>query len=249
MAHSRGVTLMGKQLRQQRRGKGSSTFEAKHKGIEAAYAAIDERQRNDKARAQIVDLLKESGRSSILALLRLEDGSTGYVIAAEGVSVGQDIELGKNASVDVGNVLPLASVPEGCPVFNIEALPGDGGKMVKGSGVYALLVNKDKKGVQVKLPSGKIRVFKLESRATVGCSAGGGRKEKPRLKAGTSFHFMAARSRHYPGLRGVAMNALDHPFGGSQHHPGKSKSTSKNAPPGRKVGSIASKRTGRRKKN
>ena len=63
------------------------------------------------------------------------------------------------------------------------------------------------------------------------------------------FHFMAAKSRHYPGLRGVAMNASDHPFGGSQHHAGKSKSTSRNAPPGRKVGSIASKRTGRKKKN
>ena len=240
---------MGKALRQQRRGKGGSTFEAKHKGIKASYNSLDEKQRKDKVRAQVLDLVKESGRSSILALIGFEDGSTNHVIAAEGISVGQEIEFGKKAEANIGNVLPLERIPEGCPIFNIEEVPGDGGKAVKGTGVYGLIINRDKKGAYVKLPSGKTKQFKLESRATIGCSACGGRKEKPRIKAGNSFHFMAARSRHYPRLRGVAMNASDHPFGGAQHHAGKSKSTSRNAPPGRKVGSIASKRTGRKKKN
>lgn len=240
---------MGNQLRQQRRGKGGPTFEAKHKGIKSSYNNLDEKQSNEIVKAQIIDLIKESGRSSILSLIKFEDGSTNYVIAAEGVSVGQELEFGKNASIVIGNVLPLTGIPEGCPIFNIEAIPGDGGKMVRGTGVYALLVNKTKKGGLVKLPSGKTKTFKLESRATIGCSACGGRKEKPRVKAGNKYHFMAAKSRHYPTLRGVAMNASDHPFGGAQHHPGKSKSTSRHAPPGRKVGSIASKRTGRRKKN
>lgn len=240
---------MGKNLRQQRRGKGSPTFEAKHCGITASYNNLDEKQAGEKAFAQVLDLVKESGRNAILALVKFEDGNTNYVIAAEGVAIGQQLEFGKKAGIAIGNVLPLESVPEGCPIFNLEIIPGDGGKMVKGTGVYALLVNRDKKSAYVKLPSGKTRAFSPLSRATVGCSAGGGRPDKPRLKAGANFHFMAAKSRHYPGLRGVSMNAVDHPFGGSAHHPGKSKSSPRGAPPGRKVGDIASKRTGRRKKN
>ncbi len=240
---------MGKQLRQQRRGKGGPTFEAKHKGIKASYSDLDKRQAEEKVAGQVLDLEKDSGRNGVLALVGFEDGSTNYVVAAEGLSVGQELEFGKKAKIDIGNVLPLGSMPEGCPIFNIELVPGDGGKLVRGTGVYALLVNRDRKAAYVKLPSGKKRAFSLESRATIGCSACGGRKEKPRLKAGNAFHFMAAKSRHYPGLRGVAMNAVDHPFGGSQHHAGKSKSTGRNAPPGRKVGNIASKRTGRKKKN
>ena len=240
---------MGKNLRQQRRGKGGPTYEAKHKGLKASYNNVNESQVQGKQFAQVIELVKESGRSSVLALLDFDDGSTGYVVAAEGLAVGQRLEFGSKASIGIGNVLPLKSIPEGCPVFGIEAVPGDGGKMVKGTGVYALLVSRDKKLAYAKLPSGKKRPFSLECRATIGCSACGGRKDKPRVKAGSNFYFMAARSRHYPTVRGVAMNALDHPFGGAQHHPGKSKSSSRNAPPGRKVGDIASKRTGRRKKN
>lgn len=240
---------MGKRLRQQRRGKGSPTFEAKHRGTSTGYTGISQEQEEGKERGQVLDILKEAGRSNLLAKIGLEDGNTSHIIAAEGIAVGQEIEFGKKAGISIGNVLPLKSIPEGCPVFNIELEPGDGGKLVKGTGAYALLVNKSRKAANVKLPSGQTKQLNLESRATIGCSAGGGRKEKPRIKAGNAHHFMAARSRHYPRLRGVAMNALDHPFGGAQHHPGKSKSTSRNAPPGRKVGSIASKRTGRKKKN
>ncbi len=240
---------MGSRLKQQRRGKGGSTFRAKNKGIKASYNNVDEKQAKEKIAAQVLELKKESGRNAILALVKFEDNSTNYVIAAEGLAVGQSLEFGKKAEIGIGNVLPLANIPEGCPIFNLELVPGDGGKMVKGTGVYALLVNKDRKVAQIKMPSGKTKLFNPNSRATIGCSAGGGRPDKPRVKAGNMFHFMAAKSRHYPGLRGVAMNASDHPFGGSQHHAGKSKSTSRNAPPGRKVGSIASKRTGRKKKH
>ncbi|MBN2066889.1 MAG: 50S ribosomal protein L2 [Candidatus Diapherotrites archaeon] len=240
---------MGRRLRQQRRGRGTSTFRAKGKGIKAEYVSLNEKQRNSSVEGQVLDLIKESGRNSILALIKFEDGSTNYVIAAEGLSVGQSISYGKKSAIAIGNVLPLNEVPEGCPVFDIELEPGDGGKLVKGTGVYALLVTKGQKTANVKLPSGKTIELDLASRATIGCSAGGGRKEKPMIKAGTKFHLMASKSRAYLHARGVAMNAVDHPFGGSQHHAGKSKSTSRHAPPGRKVGNIASKRTGRRKKN
>ena len=239
---------MGKRLKQQRRGKGGSTYKAKGRGIKAEYVSINDKQKNGTFTAQVMDLVKETGRNAVLALMKFEDGSTNHVIAAEGLQVGKGIAFGKDAEIEIGNVLPLSRIPEGCPIFDIEKEPGDGGKMAKGSGVYALLVSKDAKKVFVKLPSGRTVSINPESRATIGCSAGGGRQEKPMIKAGTKFHFMKARSRHYPRNRGVAMNPPDHPFGGSQHHAGKSKSTSRDAPPGRKVGDIASKRTGRKRK-
>ncbi len=239
---------MGKRLRQQRRGRGTSTFRAKRRGIKAEYVSLNEKQRASSLQGQVIDLLKESGRNSILALVMFEDDSTNYVIAAEGMAVGQSVAFGRNAAIAIGNVLPLAGIPEGCPIFDIEKEPGDGGKLARGSGAYALLVSRDNRHAYVKLPSGKTLALNPANRATIGCSAGGGRKEKPMVKAGNRFHFMAARSRHYPSVRGVAMNPPDHPFGGSQHHAGKSKSSSRHAPPGRKVGSIASKRTGRRKR-
>ena len=88
-----------------------------------------------------------------------------------------------------------------------------------------------------------------ECRATIGCVGGGGRKDKPFVKAGKRWHAMRAKHKKHPYPRAVAMNALNHPFGGANHHPGKSKSTSRHAAPGRKVGDIASRRTGRRKKS
>ncbi|MFA4907991.1 MAG: 50S ribosomal protein L2, partial [archaeon] len=151
--------------------------------------------------------------------------------------------------ITVGNIMALQELPEGCPIFNIERIPGDGGSLVRASGLYGLVMSKEKNRVFVKLPSGKIIALNPAARATIGCSAGGGRKEKPMVKAGTAHMLAKARGRAYPVVRGVAMNPPSHPFGGSQHHPGKSKSTARSAPPGRKVGAIASKRTGRRKKN
>ena len=145
-------------------------------------------------------------------------------------------------------ILALKDLIEGCPVYNIEKFPGDGGSLVRSSGSYALIVTKDKKAVYVKMPSGKTMQLNPEARASIGISGAGGRKEKPFVKAGKKYKAMKARHKKYPTVRGIAMNAKDHPFGGANHHPGKSKSTARRAAPGRKVGDIASKRTGRVKK-
>ena len=102
--------------------------------------------------------------------------------------------------------------------------------------------------VIIKLPSGKNILVNGRCRATVGEVAGGGRKEKPFLRAGTRHHAMRASGRVYPRMRGIAMAVVYHPFGGGRHqHPGKSTSTSRNAPPGRKVGLIAPRKTGRKR--
>lgn len=107
---------------------------------------------------------------------------------------------------------------------------------------------KDNKNATIKMPSGNMIKLPLDVRATIGNVSCGGRQDKPMVKAGNKFYAMKAKKKMWPRVRGVKMNAVDHPFGGASHHPGKSKSTSRNAPPGRKVGAIASTRTGRRKK-
>jgi large subunit ribosomal protein L2 len=240
---------MGKRRVQQRRGKGSSVFRAKARGECAAYVSYSEEQKQGAARGQVIGLIKENGGNRVLARVLFEGNAVESTIAAEGLVVGQAVEYGSKAVIGIGNTLPLSALPEGCPVFNVEKQPGDGGKLVRGTGGYALLVSKDNSTAYLKMPSGKTLAVNPLCRATIGCVAGGGRTEKPLVKAGNKWKSMRAKSRRYPVTRGVAMNPVAHPFGGGQHHPGKSESTSRGAHPGRKVGHIASKRTGRRKKN
>lgn len=236
---------MGKRLISQRAGKGSHTFKAKLKGINAKYL----NQKEALITGEVTDLIKESGRNAIIVEITFTNGDKEYVPAAEGIYLGQKIQQGKGATVEIGNVLYLEELPEGCPIFNIEKISKDGGLFVRASGSYALLMAKDAKKATIKMPSGGMITLPLDVRATVGNISCGGRTEKPLVKAGNMFHLMRAKRKMYPRVRGSKMNAVDHPFGGASHHPGKSKSTSRNAPPGRKVGAIASRRTGRKKKN
>lgn len=240
---------MGRRLRSQRLGSGRPLYRAGQRGIaDASYMDLDDRQKQGIVLGEVIGLCNDPARSSVLAEVLSGDGSTFYTIAAEGIVVSEVVEAGKRAELRIGSIMPLGSIPEGCPVFNIEKTPGDGGALVRASGLYALVMTRDAGGVHVKMPSGKTAMINPGCRATVGCAAAGGRPEKPFVKAGNKYHAMHARGKPYPKVRGVAMNPVDHPFGGSQHHVGKSKSTSRHAPAGRKVGAIASRRTGRRKR-
>ncbi|MFA6268653.1 MAG: 50S ribosomal protein L2 [archaeon] len=237
---------MGKRLISQRSGRGTHTFKAKHRGINAQYLM---QSSEELLKGEITDLIKENGRHAIVAEITFADGKKENIISAEGVYLGQRIEQGKGAAVDTGNISFLSDLPEGCPIFAIERIAGDGGTMIKSSGSYALLMAKDSKKITVKMPSGNLITLPLDVRATIGNVSCGGRHDKPQVKAGNMFFLMKSKRKMYPRVRGVKMNAVDHPFGGAAHKPGKSKSTSRNAPPGRKVGAIASSRTGRKKKN
>lgn len=240
---------MGRRLRSQRLGAGRSVYRSAQSGIaEVNYINIDDAQKNGVIRGEIVEFFHDPARSGILAKIRFENNLEAYVIAAEGLVVGDSVETGSKAGLRIGNILPVGNVVEGCPVFNIEKNPGDGGEFARASGLYALVMTRDSSSVYVKMPSGKTLRVSPDCRATIGCAAGGGRPDKPFVKAGAKYWAMRARGKHYPKVRGVAMNPVDHPFGGSQHHVGKSKSTSRHAAPGRMVGAIASKRTGRRKR-
>ncbi len=241
---------MGRRIIAQKRGSGRPTWRATiHSKADVNYPSFSLQQKDSFVRAQVIDFTADPVRYAVLAEVVLEDGSKSFLTAAEGLKLGQQIQIGKKAELEIGNVLTLSEIPEGCPIFAVEKIPGDGGQLIRSSGVYGLIVTKDSSQAFIKMPSGKILPVSLSGRATIGNVCGGGRVDKPFVKAGVKFHLMKAKSRKYPRVRGVAMNVLDHPFGGSQHHPGKSKSTSRHAAPGRKVGAIASSRTGRRKKN
>ncbi|MDD3975748.1 MAG: 50S ribosomal protein L2 [Candidatus ainarchaeum sp.] len=234
---------MGRRLKLQRRGKGSPKYKS------TIHAKVDIRYNHFKelVKAQVIEMITDPVRSAPIAKILLETGQTDYVICSEGLLTGQKLEFGQGASQKVGNVLFLEDIAPGTQIFNIEKNFGDGGKFVRASGQSAVLVSKKEKAM-VKLPSGQLKTFPLGVRATIGVVAASGRTNKPFVTAGSKFHAMKAKSKPYPRVRGVAMNPVDHPFGGFQHHVGHSKSTSRHAPAGRKVGSIASKRTGRKKK-
>ncbi len=235
---------MGQRIRGQRRGRGGSTFQApSHRyKTDARHGTTED---DETLVGEVVEIEHDPARSAPVALVSFADEQR-YVLVPEGIGVGDELQVGVSAEIAQGNTLPLAEIPEGVPVCNVEARPGDGGKFARASGVNATLITHDRNAAVVQLPSGEVKRLDPRCRATIGVVAGGGRTEKPFVKAGKKFHKVKSRGTVWPRVRGVAMNAVDHPFGGGgRQHPGRPKSVSKNAPPGRKVGDFSSRRTGR----
>jgi large subunit ribosomal protein L2 len=238
---------MGKRILIQRRGKGGIQFRAPSQG-KIAPATYPAGLGSEIQSGAVVALTHERGRGAPLMRLQFADGGHSFVPAVVGVGVGSRLEFGQRASLQPGNVLPLRDIPEGTQVCNLERSPGGGGQLARVSGASALVLSQTPAGALVRLPSGKSTLLRGECRAMVGVVAGGGRREKPFLRAGSRFHAMRAKGHMYPRVRGIAMAAVYHPFGGGRHqHPGKSTSTPRNAPPGRKVGLIAPRKTGRKR--
>ncbi len=237
---------MGKRIISQNRGKGTPTYRAPSHKYKADIKHL--RFTDATIAAKIIDIQHDPARNGPVALVQLPDGSKEYVLAVEGLGTGDVIHAGPEVEIAAGNTTFLRNIPEGTPVCNIEAQPGDGGKFVRASGTFGLIVSREEDKVLVQMPSGKLKWFHPNCRATIGVVAGGGRTDKPFVKAGKKYHKMKSKAAKWPRVRGVAMNAVDHPFGGGKHqHVGKPKTVSRNAPPGRKVGSIAARRTGVRR--
>lgn len=233
---------MGKNLIQQRRGKGTTRFRApdfRYKG---------EIKMLNKSSYVVKNLVRCPGHSAPLIEAEYNDRSTSLLIAPEGISVGDKVDL-TSQEVKPGNIIALKDIPEGTSVFCIEAKPGDGGKFVRGSGSFAKVVGKSSNNVTLLLPSKKQKAFHPNCRAMIGVAAGGGRVEKPLLKAGKKHHIMKSKNKYYPVVSGSAMNAVAHPFGNKRtSRKSKARPAPRNAPPGRKVGMIRPRRSGRRNK-
>jgi len=162
------------------------------------------------------------------------------------MSTGQFVYCGKRAVINVGNVLPLSALPEGTIVCNVEEKSGDRGTLARTSGNYATVIGHDNDGTsRLRLPSGAKKSVSSEARATVGIVAGGGRIDKPLLKAGRAHHKFKVKRNSWPRTRGVAMNPVDHPHGGGNHqHIGHASTVARSSVPGQKAGLIAARRTG-----
>lgn len=223
---------MGRLLTQQKRGKGGPGYRVPKPSFRPR---IDYRN----VPGKVVDILKYRLMNAPLAKILYEDDNIGYLIAPSGMRVGESVE---------NIVQPLSDIPIGSPVFGMETTPNSGPKLCRTSGSFAILLSKDKKNAVVQLPSRKTKKLSASCKAMIGFPAGEGRTDKPWAKAGKRYHARRARGKPSHRTSGIKMNAVDHPFGGQAKKIGKSKSTSRNASPGQKVGSISSKRTGRKKK-
>ncbi len=246
---------MGKRLIQQRRGRGTLTYKSpgfrfRGKAVLPSESGI------------VGDIIHCAGHTAPLLEVIAPDGNVTCAIAPEGIKVHDpvavmaaaaaesesSIQEGIQASKQAGSVLPLQSIPEGTLIYNVEIHPGDGGKLCRSSGAAARVVAKLGNMVIIKLPSKKEKTLSGACRAAVGTVAGAGRLEKPFLTAGARYKKMRARNKLYPKVCGISMNAVDHPFGGGGSHvKGRPTQSPRSAPPGRKVGKIAPRRTGRKR--
>ena len=236
---------MGKRTLVRRRGKAGKQFRAITVG-KIAPAKYPNFKSNERQSGTVIDIIHERGRDAPLAKIHFDNDLVSYVPAPEGTSVGSKVEVGIGAIANARNILSLESIPDGTLICNIEKNFGDGGKLIKSAGSSALVFAHGSEGVTIKFPSGKFLTINAKCRAMIGVIAGAGRKEKPFLKAGNRAKYMQAHGRLYPTVRGIAQAAVFHPHGGGRHqHIGRQSSVGRTTPPGRKVGIISPRKTGR----
>ena len=180
-------------------------------GHKRLYRVIDFKRNKDNIPATVASIEYDPNRSARIALLHYLDGEKTYILAPEGLRVGDRIESGVNADIKAGNTLPLRNIPLGTHVHNIELHKGHGGQLARGAGGYAQLIAKEGKYAQLKLPSGEVRMILLDCRATVGQV---GNLDHENVSVGKAGR--ACWTGRKPHVRGVAMNPVDHPLGGGE---------------------------------
>ncbi|PWJ43073.1 50S ribosomal protein L2 [Sediminitomix flava] len=180
-------------------------------GHKKRYRIIDFKRNKHGVAATVVGIEYDPNRTARIALLEYADGEKTYIIAPEGLQVGQTLMSGEEATPDVGNALPLSKIPVGTIIHNIELKPGKGASMVRSAGGYAQLLGRKGKYATIKLPSGETRLVLVTCYATIGTVSNGDHMNVRLGKAGRS-RWLGVR----PRTRGVAMNPVDHPMGGGE---------------------------------
>ncbi|MBN2370357.1 MAG: 50S ribosomal protein L2 [Vicinamibacteria bacterium] len=194
-----------------RNNKGRITIWFRGGGHKRRYRAIDFKRDKREIPARVAAIEYDPNRSARLALLHYADGEKRYILCPDGVHVGQTIIAGEQADILPGNCLPLAAIPSGTFIHNIELRPGKGGQLVRSAGTVAQLVAREGEYAQVKLPSGEIRAINVACVATIGQVGNIDHKNVSIGKAGRS-RWLGRR----PHNRGVTMNPVDHPHGGGE---------------------------------
>ena len=180
-------------------------------GNRQKYRIIDFKRKKDNIVATVIGIEYDPNRTSNIALIQYEDGEKAYILAPVGLKDGDKIVSGENVDIKPGNCLPIANIPVGTLIHNIELNPGQGGKMVKAAGGEAQLMAKEGEYAHIRLPSGEMRLVRAKCRATIGTI---GNTDHSNVKIGK-----AGRTRHMgvrPTVRGSVMNPVDHPHGGGE---------------------------------
>ncbi len=179
-------------------------------GNKQKYRLIDFKRNGDET-AKVLGIEYDPNRTSYIALIENEAGKKSYIIAPNGLTDGDVVSTGANADIKPGNVLPISSIPVGTIIHNIELYPGKGAQLVRSAGAFAQLMAKENGTAQVRLPSGEVRIVRLDCKATIGQV---GNLEHETIKLGK-----AGKTRHKgirPTVRGSVMNPCDHPHGGGE---------------------------------
>ena len=194
-----------------RNNTGKMTMRYMGGGHKKRYRLIDFKRDKDNMEATVKSIEYDPNRSARIALVVYADGEKRYIIAPEKIEVGQKIMSGESVAPENGNTLPLANIPLGTDVHNIELKPGKGGMLARSAGSYGTLTSRDGKYAIIKLPSGESRMVLTTCRATIGVTSNGDHGLEKSGKAGRS-RWKGRR----PRVRGVAMNPVDHPMGGGE---------------------------------
>jgi large subunit ribosomal protein L2 len=186
---------------------------ARHRGggAKRRYRVIDFKRRKDGVPARVAAIEYDPNRSAYIALLHYVDGAKSYILAPNRLRVGMIVESGPQADITVGNALPLANMPVGTVVHNVELQPGRGGQLARSAGSGVQLMAKEGALATLRLPSGEMRMVRTDCRATVGTIGNADHQNIAVGKAGRKRH-MGVR----PQTRGTAMNPVDHPHGGGE---------------------------------
>lgn len=194
-----------------RNAQGRMTVRHQGGGHKRLYRKIDFKRNKDNVPAKVATIEYDPNRSARIALLNYADGEKRYIIAPNGLKVGDVIVSGPEADIKVGNALPLANIPVGTIIHNIELKPGKGGQLARSAGSEIQLMAKDGAYAHVRLPSGEVRLIHINCRATIGQVGNLDHENVTIGKAGRS-RWMNKR----PSVRGVVMNPVDHPHGGGE---------------------------------
>lgn len=184
-------------------------------GEQKKYQRIIDFKRNKRTAGEVIAFEYDPNRNCQIALIHYRDGEKRYIIAPEGLKVGDSIIAGESADIKIGNAIPLGKVPMGTLVHNVELSIGKGGQIARGAGTGLIVAATEDNFVQVKMPSGEIRRISIHCYATIGQVGNVGYKDKVWGKAGRKRH-MGIR----PTVRGVAMNPRSHPHGGGEGRSG-----------------------------
>lgn len=202
---------VGLRSRGGRNNQGRLTVRYRGGGHKRRYRLIDFKRNYDNVAATVLTIEYDPNRSAYIALIQYEDGKKAYIIAPNGLKVGQKVESGANVAPEVGNTLPLANIPVGTLVHCIELRPGQGASMARSAGTFAQISSREGDYAIMRLPSGEIRKVLLACRATVGVVGNSEHSLEQSGKAGRS-RWLGRR----PHNRGVVMNPHDHPMGGGE---------------------------------